>query len=123
MKCLESRRIPKIVSNSVSTPPPLTHRLWLAIDESHFSILDFHNYQQIYQFKLKNLVKFGGRNENKFVLVVKRCLDEFDLVANHRFSLSRDINYDHFLFTMERSQIYELTLLIRDYLLAQSSTP
>ena len=95
------------------------HRLWLAIDENHFSMLDFHNYQQIYQFKLWNLIKFGGQDENRFVLVVKRCLDEFDLLANSRFSVNRDINYDRFRFTMDRSQIYELTLLIRDYMLAQ----
>lgn len=78
--------------------------------------MDFHNYQQIYQFKLKNLIKFGGQGENKFVLVVKRCLDEFDLVTANRFSTNRDINYDRFLFTMDRSQVYELTLLVRDYM-------
>ena len=103
-------------------------RLWLAINENHFSILDYHNYQQIYQFKLKNLIKFGGQNE-KFVLVVKRCLDEFDLIGNHsssstnnRISLNtfKEINYERFIFTMDhKSQIYELTLLIRDYMIAQ----
>lgn len=98
--------------------------VWLCIDENNFSILDFHNYQQINQFKLKNLIKFGGQND-KFVLVVKRNLDEFEMISNSnsRFSIqiAKDLDYERFAFKMDKSLIYELTLLIKDYLIAQTS--
>lgn len=73
----------------------------------------------MHQFKLKNIIKFGGGQHDKFVLVVKKCEDEFDLIGNSTnpgLNAIQDINYERFIFKMDRSQIYELTLLIRDYL-------
>ncbi|XP_023566998.1 pleckstrin homology domain-containing family H member 2 isoform X3 [Octodon degus] len=76
--------------------------MWLAINESGLSILEFNSMRLLMSYAYKSLMTFGGYQ------------DDFMVVINN--SHSKDKPTEKLLFAMAKPKILEITLLIASYI-------
>nr|XP_023422058.1 pleckstrin homology domain-containing family H member 2 [Cavia porcellus] len=85
------------------TPPSLGNAfMWLAINENGLSILEFNSMRLLISYAYKNLMTFGGYQ------------DDFMVVINNLHS--KDKPTEKLLFAMAKPKILEITLLIASYI-------
>ncbi|XP_071491211.1 pleckstrin homology domain-containing family H member 2-like [Diadema antillarum] len=79
-------------------------RVWLTVNESGLSILDFNSLEDKVSYPLASIVTFGG------------CRDDFMLVVRKQTEDDADFTTDKLMFDMTKAKVSQLTQLIAHFI-------
>ena len=99
-------------------------KLWIAVSDDSVVLLEFDSFNMICHYSYKNLITFGGCKQDFMLVFTNKSLsNDPDSGSGTGTGSSRaeSLGSERLLFTMSKTRIVEITLLIADYINSDSA--